>query len=136
MNNEKKQIFLALWKHLLVHCYVNSEISEFIDKNTILPSYHSRFSYSSSHILFMGFSRQEFWSGLPFPSPVNNGLSDLSTMTRQSWMRWLDDIILLIHRRKFEQTLGDGEGQGSLACYSSRGRRVRHDLAAEQQLVT
>ena len=23
--------------------------------------------------------------------------------------------------RKFEQTLGDGEGQGSLACYSSWG---------------
>ena len=65
---------------------MNSEISEFIDKNTILPSYHSRFSYSSSHILFMGFSRQEFWSGLPFPSPVDNVLSELSTMTHPSWV--------------------------------------------------
>ena len=32
-------------------------------------------------ILFMGFSRQEYLSGLPFPSPVDHILSDLSTMT-------------------------------------------------------
>ena len=32
-------------------------------------------------ILFMGFSRQEYWSGLPFPSPVDHVLSGLSTMT-------------------------------------------------------
>ena len=37
-------------------------------------------------ILFMGFSRQEYWSGLPFPSPVNHILSDLSTMTCPSWV--------------------------------------------------
>ena len=36
-------------------------------------------------ILFMGFSRQEYWSGLLFPSPVDHILSDLSTMTRLSW---------------------------------------------------
>ena len=32
-----------------------------------------------------------------------------------------------------EQTLGDSEGQGSLVCCSPWGRRVRHDLVAEQQ---
>jgi len=37
-------------------------------------------------ILFMGFSRQEYWSGLPFPSPVDHGLSKLSTMTCLSWV--------------------------------------------------
>ena len=36
--------------------------------------------------LFMGFSRQEYWSSLPFPSPVYHILSDLSTMTRLSWV--------------------------------------------------
>ena len=35
-------------------------------------------------ILFMGFSRQEYWSGLPFPSPVDHILSELSTMTHPS----------------------------------------------------
>ena len=37
-------------------------------------------------ILFIGFSRQEYWSGLPFPSPVDHILSDLSTMTHPSWV--------------------------------------------------
>ena len=37
-------------------------------------------------ILFMGFSRPEYWSGLPFPFPVDHILSELSTMTRLSWV--------------------------------------------------
>ena len=37
-------------------------------------------------ILFTGFSRQECWSGLPFPSPVDHVLSELSTMIRPSWV--------------------------------------------------
>ena len=34
----------------------------------------------------MGFSRQEYWSGLPFPSPVDHILLELSTMTCLSWV--------------------------------------------------
>ena len=48
-------------------------------------------------ILFMGFSRQEYWSGLPFPFPVDHILSDLSTMTHLSWVAsraWLGFIEL------------------------------------------
>ena len=43
-------------------------------------------------ILFMGFSRQEYWSDLPFPSPVDHILSDLSTMIHLGWphMAWLN----------------------------------------------
>ena len=37
-------------------------------------------------IVFMGFSRQENWSGLPFPSPVDHVLSELSTMTCLAWV--------------------------------------------------
>ena len=37
-------------------------------------------------ILFMGFSRQEYCSGLSFPSPVDHILSELSTMTCPSWV--------------------------------------------------
>ena len=36
-------------------------------------------------MVFMGFSRQEYWSGLPFPSP-DHILSELSTMTHPSWV--------------------------------------------------
>ena len=35
-------------------------------------------------ILFMGFSKQDYWSGLPFPSPVDHILSKLSTTTHPS----------------------------------------------------
>ena len=48
-------------------------------------------------ILFMGFSRQKYWSGLPFPSPVDHILSDLSTMpARLGWPHtaWLSFIEL------------------------------------------
>ena len=41
------------------------------------------------------------------------------------WHHWLNG-------HEFEQTLGDSERQGSLACYSPWGHRVGHDLATEQ----
>ena len=34
---------------------------------------------------------------------------------------------------EFEQTPGESEGQGILECFSPWGRKVRHDLATEQQ---
>ena len=37
-------------------------------------------------ILFLGFSREEYWSGLSFPSPVDHILSELSTITCPSWV--------------------------------------------------
>ena len=37
-------------------------------------------------IWFMGFSRQEYWSGLPFHSPVDHVLLELSTITHISWV--------------------------------------------------
>ena len=41
-----------------------------------------------------------------------------------------DEMVGWHHRlneHEFEQALGDSEGQGSLACCSSWGRRVRND---------
>ena len=37
-------------------------------------------------ILFIGISRQEYRSGMPFPSPVDHVLSELSTMTCLTWV--------------------------------------------------
>ena len=73
-------------------------------------------------ILFMGFSRQEYWSGLPFPSPVDHILSDLSTMTRPSWVApraWLSFIELdkLIHWKR----LWCWEGLGARGEGDDRG---------------
>ena len=36
-----------------------------------------------------------------------------------------------LNGHEFEQTLGDSEGQGSLACCSPWSGRVGHDLATE-----
>ena len=47
-----------------------------------------------------------------------------------------DEMVEWHHRlngHEFEQTSGDSERQGSLACCSSWGRRVGHNLATEQQ---
>ena len=54
-------------------------------------------------ILFMGFSRQEYWSGLPFPTPVDHILFDLSTMTRpscvapQAWLSFTELDKAVVH---------------------------------------
>ena len=37
--------------------------------------------------------------------------------------------------QEFEQAPGDGEGQGSLACYSPWDCRLGHNLATEQQVL-
>ena len=42
------------------------------------------------------------------------------------WHHWFNG-------HEFEQTPGNGEGQGSLACCSPRGHKEGHDLGTEQQ---
>ena len=43
-------------------------------------------TFSCLFMLFLCFLRQEYWSGLPFPPLVDHVLSELSTMTRPSWV--------------------------------------------------
>ena len=40
-----------------------------------------------------------------------------------------------LNRPESEQTPGDSEGQGNLACYSPWGCRVRYDLVTKQQQI-
>ena len=51
-------------------------------------------------ILFMVFSRQEYWSGLPSPSPVDHILSELSTISCPSWVALHDMAHSLIELDK------------------------------------
>ena len=76
-----------LWPSLL---FLSGAIS-LLFLSRILDTYQpggSSFSVISCclFILFMGFFRQEYWSGLPFSSPVDHILSELSTMTLPSWV--------------------------------------------------
>ena len=59
-------------------------------------------------ILFMGFSRQEYWSGLPSPSPVDHILSELSPMEmereRQNWEWLLGSLFAILPHIHFRMT--------------------------------
>ena len=49
-------------------------------------SYSSVISFCLFTLFILAFWRQEYWSGLPFPAPVDHILSDLSTVTCRSWV--------------------------------------------------
>ena len=80
-------VLFLLWLSLFI---LSGVISPLIF-SSILGTYRRGSSFFSVlsfclFILFMGFSRQEYRSGLPFPSPVDHVLSELSTMTHPSWV--------------------------------------------------
>ena len=74
-------VFASFFLELFLHC---SPVAYWAP--TDLES--SSFSVLSFclFMLFIGFSRQEYWSALPFPSPVDHILSELSTTTHPSWV--------------------------------------------------
>ena len=81
------RVLFLLWLHLFI---LSGVISPLISSSNWAPTNLGSSSFSvlffCLFILFMGFSRQEYWSGLPFPSPVDHILSELSTTTRPSWV--------------------------------------------------
>ena len=52
-------------------------------------------------------------------------------MTEDEMVGWHHQL----NGREFEQTPGDTEGQGCLACCSLWNHRVRHDLATEKNQI-
>ena len=76
-------VLFLLWLHLFI---LSGVISPLIFSNILGAYWPGEFIFSVLFILFMGFSRQEYWSGSPFPSPVDHVLSELSTMCCPSWV--------------------------------------------------
>ena len=77
----------SLWLHL----FILSGVISLLFSSSILVTYRPGKFIFHCHIflpfiLFMGFSSQEYWSGLPLPSPVDHVLLELCTMTRPSWL--------------------------------------------------
>ena len=91
-------VFFLLWLHPFI---LSGVISPLISSSILGTYWPGEFLFQYPiilpFILFMGFSRQEYWNGLPFPSPVDHILSNLSTMTHPSWVApraWLSSIEL------------------------------------------
>ena len=91
--------------------------------------------------IFIGRSDAETEAPILWPPDVKNWLlrkdpdagedwrQEEKGMTNDEMVGWHHQL----HGHEFEQTLGDGEGQGSLACCSPWCRRVGHDWVTEQQ---
>ena len=93
--------------------------------------------------IFFGRADAEAEAPILWPSEAKNWLIRKDPDTGKDWRQekgMTEDEIVGWHHQlnghEFEQALGDGEGQGSLACYSSWGLRVRHDWATEQQQIS
>ena len=80
-------VVVLLWLRLFL---LSGVISPLISSSILAPTDLGSSSFSvisfCLFILFMEFSRQDNWSDLPFPSPVDHVLSELSTMTCLSWV--------------------------------------------------
>ena len=76
-----------------------------------------------------------------WPPDAKSQLIGKDPDARKDWKQeekgMTEDKIFGWHHRvnghEFEQTLGDDEGQGSLACCSPQGHRVKHNWVTEQQ---
>ena len=78
-------VLFLLWLHLFILSGVISPLISSIILGTYRPGKFSVLSFCL-FMLCMGFSSQEYWSSLPFPSPVEHILSELFTMTSLSWV--------------------------------------------------
>ena len=92
-------VLFLLWLHpfILLELFLHWSPAAYLAPTDLGSSSFSILSFCR-FILFLGFSRQEYWSGLPFPSPVDHMLSDLSTMpTHLGWPHtaWLSFIELV-----------------------------------------
>ena len=80
-------VLFSLWLNLFILTGVISPLISSSILGTYCPGEfifqcHTFLPFHTVH----GFSRQEYWSGLPFPSPVDKVLSELSAMTHLSWV--------------------------------------------------
>ena len=80
-------VLFFLWLHLFI---ISGVVSPLISSSILGTCWPGEFIFQCPifylFILFMGFSRQKYWSGLPFLSPVDHVLSEFSTMTHPSWV--------------------------------------------------
>ena len=80
-------VLFLLWLRLVILSRVISPLISSSIMGTYWPEeFLFQYPIILPFILFMGFSRQEYWSGLPFSSPVDHILSECSIITCPSWV--------------------------------------------------
>ena len=81
------ECYFLLWFHLfiLLELFLHCSPVAYWAPTDLGSSSFSVISFCL-FILSMGFSRQLYWSGLSFPSPVDHVLSEFSTITHPSWV--------------------------------------------------
>ena len=93
--------------------------------------------------VFFGRTDAEAETPILWPRDAKNWLTGKDPDAGKDWRQeekgtTEDEMVAWHHRldgHKFEQAPGVGDGQGSLACCSPWGRRVRHDSATGLILV-
>ena len=91
--------------------------------------------------IFTGMTDAEAEAPGLWPPDVKNRLMGKAPDAGKDWGQkekgMTEDEMVRLHYQlsghEFEQTPGDGEGQGSLACCSPWGRKLGHNLATKQQ---
>ena len=84
------------WKHMSKDLSENVH-SNFVENSLKMLSHFSRvwlfgtlWTVAHQAVLFMGFSKQEYWSGLPFPSPGDLPDTGMEPMSQVSCIaRWV-----------------------------------------------
>ena len=93
----------------------------------------------NQHWLFIGRTVTEAKAPILWPPDAKNWLMGKDPDVGQDWKQEekgiTEDVMVgwdhQLNGHEFEQAPGVGDGQGSLACYSPWGTRVRHDWATE-----
>ena len=86
--------------------------------------------YFCLFILFMGFSQQEYWSGLLFPHPEHHVLSELFTMTNPSALHGMAHAFIELCKplRHDKAVIPEGEGAFAPDIYCGEVRDVAEHL--------
>ena len=123
---------------MLLNCDVGEDSWESLGLQGVRSNKHVNPKWSQSWI-FIGRTDAEAETPILWSPDVKNWLTwkdpDAGKDRRQEEKGMTEDKIVGwhhgLHGHEFQQALGVGDGQGSLACCSPWGRRVRHNWATE-----
>ena len=102
---------------------------------SILKEIHSEYSLKGLTLKpKLQYTGHLMWRADSLEKTLMLGMIEIKRRREQQRLRWLAGSTDSMDT-EFEQTPGDSEGLGSLACCSPWGHRVRHDSMTKQQQI-